>query len=69
MQAVLTLCWELGVLDYRDVFALPNDVVELWLQYMTHRNVARKQPEELSPEATGGLVRAMFGGKGKAARG
>lgn len=69
MNAVLTLCWELGVLDYREVFALPNDVVELWLQYMAHRNRVRPQPKEMSPEATGSLVRAMFGGKGVEASG
>ena len=61
---MLQLCWELKILDFREVLALPNDVLETWLQYAAHMARTPVERRELSPSQTGDLVRGMFGGKG-----
>lgn len=46
------------------MLGLPNDMVELWLQYMAWRGKKRPKADEMTPEGTQALVRSMFGGKG-----
>ena len=58
------MCWELKILDFREALALPNYVLETWLQYAAHMGRTPVAKLELSAVQTGDMVRGLFGGKG-----